>query len=496
MTRVAIGYEALVQQYGIAPFPHDCESALDDVRRPQSAFFGRPSVTYPRRYKPDAVNALAENLEFAFKNEGLSLAVLDAVFARCDPSELVAYVNSVPAGKYARRAWFLYEWLTGETLDIADTETPNYIDLLDRADYYTTAQPSLSRRQKVRNNLLGTRAFCPIVRRSKTLLEFEAKNLSAKARGIIDEFDDDVLQRATRYLYFKETRSSTEIEREPIHSSRQERFVSALKWLAQVGHLTKDDLVRLQRHIKGETGEDDYRGVQNAVVEALPRGWANVHLVPPKPGDVPELMQGLLDTHNRMLSSDVDPVVHAAVIAFAFVYVHPFKDGNGRMHRSLIHHVLARRGFVASATIFPISAAIQHDMPAYDACLEVVSRPLLEVVDYEYDVDDEMVHVEGETIDHYRFLNLTAAAEYLYAIVGKTIDAEFKDELNFVVRYDRAISALRDRIDMTDQQERLLIRSVVELGRLSRKKRDRHFGGFSDAQVSELEDLVRDAFAS
>jgi hypothetical protein len=38
---------------------------------------------------------------------------------------------------------------------------------------------------------------------------------------------------------------------------------------------------------------------------------------------------------------EVDPVVAAAILAFGFVYIHPFEDGNGRIHRYLIHHVLA-----------------------------------------------------------------------------------------------------------------------------------------------------------
>ncbi|HIP51694.1 MAG TPA: hypothetical protein EYG94_06355 [Campylobacterales bacterium] len=32
------------------------------------------------------------------------------------------------------------------------------------------------------------------------------------------------------------------------------------------------------------------------------------------------------------------------MIAFSFVYIHPLEDGNGRIHRYLIHHVLAERG--------------------------------------------------------------------------------------------------------------------------------------------------------
>ena len=38
------------------------------------------------------------------------------------------------------------------------------------------------------------------------------------------------------------------------------------------------------------------------------------------------------------------------------IYVHPFQDGNGRMHRCLIHHVLAERKFTPPGMVFPVSS--------------------------------------------------------------------------------------------------------------------------------------------
>ena len=45
---------------------------------------------------------------------------------------------------------------------------------------------------------------------------------------------------------------------------------------------------------------------------------------------------------DRGPAQELDAVIAAAILAFGFVYIHPFEDGNGRIHRYLIHHVLAR----------------------------------------------------------------------------------------------------------------------------------------------------------
>ena len=37
----------------------------------------------------------------------------------------------------------------------------------------------------------------------------------------------------------------------------------------------------------------------------------------------------------------MDPVIHSAAVAFGFVFIHPFMDGNGPLHRYLIHEELS-----------------------------------------------------------------------------------------------------------------------------------------------------------
>ena len=48
--------------------------------------------------------------------------------------------------------------------------------------------------------------------------------------------------------------------------------------------------------------------------------------------DLQNLIEKLVDFY-KQASDEMDPVSAAACLAFGFVYVHPFEDGNGRMHR-------------------------------------------------------------------------------------------------------------------------------------------------------------------
>jgi Fic family protein len=78
------------------------------------------------------------------------------------------------------------------------------------------------------------------------------------------------------------------------------------------------------------------------------RGWrqAPVYIrgsdyVPPAPGKVPQLMRVWADAVNTL---DMDPVSRAAVAHWAFVHVHPFMDGNGRLSRLLMNLLLCSAG--------------------------------------------------------------------------------------------------------------------------------------------------------
>jgi hypothetical protein len=86
------------------------------------------------------------------------------------------------------------------------------------------ATPRASKRHRVRNNLPGTREFCPLIRRTEKLDKFIAMNLSQAAVDHIVKTHADLLSRAAAFLLLKDSKASHTIEGETPHHNRIERW--------------------------------------------------------------------------------------------------------------------------------------------------------------------------------------------------------------------------------------------------------------------------------
>jgi Fic family protein len=205
-----------------------------------------------------------------------------------------------------------------------------------------------------------------------------------------------------------------------------------------------------------------------------------------RPDDLPSLIEGMVD-FDRGAASRLDAVIAAAVLSFGFVYVHPFIDGNGRIHRYLIHHVLARRGFNPAGIVFPVSAAILARIDEYRSALEDYSRRLLPVIDWEPTADGN-VKVLNETADFYRFFDATPHAEFLYTCVKQTIEEDLPRETEFLERYDQFRARIEAIVDMPDGTIDLLFRFLHQnAGHLSKRARAQEFSKMTEAEVTAAE---------
>lgn len=488
------GYAALIEQFNldvIKPW-HSSIVATSMVHRIDSSGTVIEEV-YSSRYWPG--ETVGDHLEFALKYDGTNLAILDSLFQVVAEEDILEYIQSKPTGKYARRLWFLYEFLTGKSLKLDDLKQGNYVDLLETDEYHTISASQQVKRQRINNNLLGDKRFCPMIRRTDMLREYERANLPDRCRQVVSEYSPETLKRALSYLYTKETKSSFEIEHIKPTSSRIERFVSMLQLAEREDFCRKGKLIELQNKIVDSRFRDsDYRQNQNYVGETVAWQQERIHFVSPKPEDITDLMNGLIAAHDRMDSGDVSVVVHAAAIAFGFVFLHPFEDGNGRIHRFLIHNILARREFTPKGVMFPISASMLKDSTKYDDSLEAFSRQLMFLVEYSLDEEGRM-SVQNDTARWYRYIDMTPQAEALFQFIDQTIETELSSELEFLANYDTTKSALQEIVDMPDRKIDLFIKFCLQNnGRLSAQKRDSHFDFLSDEEVESMEQAVSSAY--
>jgi Fic family protein len=304
-----------------------------------------------------------------------------------------------------------------------------------------------------------------------------------------------LLRRALSYLYNKETKSSFEIERIKPNASRTEKFIASLELAEKEDFCDKEKLIDLQNRIVDPRFKDsDYRVSQNYVGQTVAYQKEIIHYICPKPDDVPSLMEALIDSHKLMKAGKVSPVIHAAVIAYGFVFLHPFEDGNGRIHRFLIHNILSLQNMVPRGLMFPVSAVMLKNPAEYDASLEAFSKPLLRLIDYRLDEMGRMT-VDSDSACWYRYIDMTSQAEALSEFVTQTIEEELVQELSFLANYDNTKKTIQNIIDMPDRLIDLFIQFCLQNnGSLSARKRSDYFDFLTDEELVAMEQAVKDYY--
>ena len=492
-----VGYAELVDRVGLETLAPEVRSfVLDRGHRRSVVRDGHREEYYPARSAPG--DSWTDHLVFALKRESLNLEVLAALFAVVPTDEFTDFVRRSPNGRYARLAWFLFEWLTTTTLPLPDLTQGNYFSVLDGEQHFAIRAPDEAvrvRRQRILNNLPGTPAYCPLVRRTAVLEASIAERLEGRVREVLGRFPAELIRRAAQYLFVNETKSSYQIERLRPDQRRTVRFVELLRRAGTVPCGTEEDLTALQRAIVDERyAARGFRDTQNYVGQSLGPGREIVHYVPPKPEDVQALMGGWEVCCRRASAEGIHPVVAATLMGFGFVFIHPFEDGNGRLHRFLIHHALALGNFAPDGVIFPVSAVMLREMARYDAVLESYSREVMRHVEYEID-EAGVLTVLNATAPFYRYPDLTRAAEELFGFIRDTVEREFTAELEYLAVFDAARRELGDIVDMPDSRLDLFIRlSLQGSGGLSRSKRAR-FAEITDDEIAAMEAVVRKALS-
>ena len=479
-----VGSGAVIETLKLStPLPYKLALISEKHRQYQKSGW----LVFTPRHKPN--DALYGHLVFSLKYEGINLLFLKKLFEKIEEKAIENMIKKEPLGQYSRKIWFLYEWLMGKTLQVPDLKKGNYIPLVDKNLQYAIEKGVNSIRHRISNNLPGTADFCPMVNKTNKLENYIKEDLSKKTVGLVHGVHHDILLRTSAFLLLKDSKASFTIEGETPSSTRASRWGRVI---GQAGSkpLSKDELLRLQQIVienqrftnmgfrteGGFVGEHD-RSTGEPIPDHISARWQ----------DLDKLIIGLLDTDTLLEKSQFHPVLSAAIIAYGFVFIHPFSDGNGRIHRYLIHHMLAKLKFTPQGIIFPVSAAILERKDDYRRVLESYSHPLLDFIEWERPQDNN-AKVLNNTIDYYRYFDATTLVEFLFDCVNDTINTIIPQEVSYLKNYDDFKAWLDDMFEMPDKMVALLVRFLEQNnGELSNRARNNEFKKLSSDEINHIE---------
>jgi hypothetical protein len=374
---ILVGYGAIIETYQLAmPLPN----RLSLISYKKRQYIDSQWSVFTSRHMPD--DTLYKQLSFALRYEGINLLLFKKLFQKLNEKEIIELIQIEPLGQFSRKIWFLYEWLFQKHLNIPNLKTGNYTTLVDNKIQYCINNGIKSSRHKIINNLAGTINFCPLIFKTPKLEKYIREDFKEQKLSFLKGIKKDVLQRTSAFLLLKDSKASFSIEGESPKSKRTARWGRVIGQ-AGVKKLTNEELIRLQQAVienhrftnmgfrkkGGFVGEHD-RSTGEAIPEHISAKWEDVEL----------LIDGLIETNNILSNNEIDAVISATIIAFGFVFIHPFEDGNGRIHRYLIHHILAEKQFSQQGIIFPVSSSILDHIDDYRKTLESYSHSILDFI--------------------------------------------------------------------------------------------------------------------
>ncbi len=485
---VAIGNLWLKENFNLHQFSLNSTSYIDSYNKTEVNTNGTIILFFEKRYELKSGSPL-EHIVFSLKCEELNLGLLKAVFEQLSLEEITRFIQVSPRGKYERKIGFLFEFLIGQQINLSTEITGNYIDLLDQEKYITGLKIK-SLKWKIDNNLLGSKEYCPIIRKTKELKELLLLDFPSEIKQLQQNYSPAVFNRAISYLFTKETRSSYEIEREVPSPDRLERFIGLLQ---QAGAQSLNDLLDEKSLVSYQNSIVDprfsatnFRDFQNYIGENLPNFFERIHYICPTPEKVNSLMEGLKISVNK--SDNTHPIIKAAIISFGFVFIHPFEDGNGRLHRFLIHDSFVRDKLIPNGFVIPVSVNMLNNRLDYDTALESFSKPILPFIKYSKNEAGELTVLNPLEIEsYYAYPDLTIQSVYLARTVQKCVIEDMPTELDFIQLYDELKLEIQQLIDMPDKMINRFILFLHQNKGVFPKRRREEFNKLTEDEIKQIE---------
>ncbi|MDD0811186.1 Fic family protein [Curvibacter sp. RS43] len=487
-----IGYAWIQNALGAPDFLGKQRARRASVNRIERLEDG--GILVPHKLAPEPT--LLQHALFALKHEGVRLDLLVSALRRIPPAELVAWVQATPNSIYGRKLGHLWEALHQRRLPgLSDPGVASsYAPMFDPAQYFV-GTPQRDARWRIEFNGLGDLHFCPVVRKTPPLMALIAKDILGQAQAFADSVGAAMLERALNWAYLSETEGSFAIEGEAPSADKTARFAALLRRAHEPHPLTEDRLVALQNAAIANPYDQavQFRTEQNRL-QRDGTGATGITYVPPAPELAVELMKGLMHLSNRP-PEELDALVHAAVVSFAFVFIHPFMDGNGRLSRYLIHHCLGQSGRLPPQFLLPISVAMKKHEADYLHALTTFSRPARQLCQVSWGGDEHYGYEWAAEADiWFRYMDLSEAATFTLAMAEAALDIHMRQEVEFLGLFDQVKHHINERHDLRGNDLANLIVAIFQNdGTLSHKRRKRYTDRVQAHVLDAIEQAVKRA---
>lgn len=467
---IEVGYEFLRESLQLSALPPRRSAYIGPVTRLQLI---ENRICVPRSVAPSDTDPLSHVL-FALKHEGTNLQILAEAMLKIPQESLITELNKAPNGAYIRLACFLWESFTGHELaPIPAIGGPTQL-VFDPARYVTGAQVRNSR-WRVAFNGIGSMRYCVTVERTPAVEAAIQSRVLDRTRQFIETLGAEMMDRALAWAYLHETDSSFAIEKEAPSEDKARRFVELLQQAHDPRPLSEEYLVELQNAAVSNPFDKaaSFRFQQNWLA-GPGRGAPSVTYVPPPAMLARELMGELIQLASTA-PNQIDPVVAASVISFAFVFIHPFMDGNGRLHRFLFHHALCQSGQLEKGLLLPVSVAMKRHEADYLAVLQRTSRPMRQRWNVRW-IDEGQFDFDFKGSQAlYRYWDATHCVEFGSRMAEEALEIELRRETEFLARYSRVIRDVNEQVDVRGSDLAILVQGCLENNDVVSKNRRKQY---------------------
>lgn len=464
---ISVGYQWLCDHYDLRVFPLRKPAQMGPVSRVMD---DGDALRVPAHVAPSTDNPL-EHFLFALKHEGVNLQVLYQGLRQLPVSSMLAAVLAQPSSRYVRILGFLWESFNQKQLTDALSIAGPTVMVFDPKRYITGADQR-NARWRVNFNGLGSLNYCVTVECTNEIKAGLQQDLLQQANTFIQGLNSQLLDRALSWAYLHETESSFAIEREAPLPDKTEVFVELLRQAHQPHELDEAYLVALQNLCITNPLDKAvfYRHQQNWLRGPL-RGAAGVTYVPPEPTQVRELMSELLHLAKQW-PKQIDPLVAASILSFAFVFIHPFMDGNGRLSRFLFHSILAQSGALPPGVLLPVSVAMKRNEDKYLRALQSFSVPMRKRWQVQWLGDEDyQFHLNADE-SLYRYWDATECVAFGLEMTQQALEHDLHVETEFLQRFDQVYRAIDERFDVRGKDlTTLVLNALQNKGKVSNNRR-------------------------